>query len=198
MRAGYSVVPEGGISPDGRASTSSSRSKRWPQLFAASSWTRFGQLWPRASCIFPDSCRSCPHPGLLLRCCIKAAAITGSPRQAALWRPRTRSPVPGHFTHRIAISNQRLVELREGKVSFRWRDSANKTKKRILTLPVEEFLRRFFLHVLPDRFVRIRHFGFMANRQRQHRLAICRKLLNELPQPTVDNAAADACSSNDF
>ena len=54
-----------------------------------------------------------------------------------------------------------------------------------MTLRVEEFLRRFFLHVLPDGFVRIRHFGFMANRQRQHRLAICRDLLNALPPPII-------------
>jgi Putative transposase len=103
----------------------------------------------------------------------------------------------GSYTHRIAISNHRLIELKEGKISFRWRDSAHKNKKRILTLQVEEFLRRFFLHVLPDGFVRIRHFGFMANRQRQHRLAICRRLLNAL-QPILNNESAGAPSSTDF
>jgi len=70
----------------------------------------------------------------------------------------------GNYTHRIAISNRRLVGLENGKVHFRWRDSAHKNKRRIMALSVEEFLRRFFQHVLPPGFVRIRHFGFLANR----------------------------------
>src|SRR3954454_15189789 len=68
----------------------------------------------------------------------------------------------GAYTHRVAISNRRLVALEDGKVTFRWRDSAHKNKKRLLTLAVDEFLRRFLLHVLPRGFVRIRHFGFLA------------------------------------
>jgi hypothetical protein len=83
----------------------------------------------------------------------------------------------GNYTHRIAISNRRLVALENGKVYFRWRDSAHKNKKRIMALSVEEFLRRFFLHVLPPGFVRIRHFGFLANGQRQRTLPVCRQLL---------------------
>ena len=84
----------------------------------------------------------------------------------------------GNYTHRIAISNHRLVGLEAGKVSFRWRDSAHHNKKRVMTLNVEEFLRRFFLHVLPLGFVRIRHFGFLANRNRKQRLQLCRDLLD--------------------
>src|SRR6266513_1150907 len=68
----------------------------------------------------------------------------------------------GQYTHRVAISNHRLVSLADGIVAFRWRDSAHKNKKRLMTLPVDEFLRRFLLHVLPPGFVRIRHFGFLA------------------------------------
>jgi Putative transposase len=68
----------------------------------------------------------------------------------------------GCYTHRVAISNHRLVALEQGQVRFRWRDSAHKNKERLMQLPVEEFLRRFFLHVLPRGFVRIRHFGFGA------------------------------------
>ena len=68
----------------------------------------------------------------------------------------------GQYTHRVAISNHRLVVLADGIVTFRWRDSAHKNKKRLMTLPVDEFLRRFLLHVLPPvGFVRIRHFGFL-------------------------------------
>ncbi len=72
----------------------------------------------------------------------------------------------GAYTHRVAISNTRLVALSDGHVTFRWRDSAHGNKKRLMTLSVDEFLRRFLLHLLPPRFVRIRNFGLLANRQR--------------------------------
>src|SRR5215831_7784005 len=85
----------------------------------------------------------------------------------------------GNYTRRIAISNHRLVGLEEGKVSFRWRDSAHKNKQRVMALRVEEFLRRYFLHVLPQEFVRIRHFGLFANRLRTVSLETCRRLLGE-------------------
>uniref|UniRef100_Q01TH4 Putative transposase n=1 Tax=Solibacter usitatus (strain Ellin6076) TaxID=234267 RepID=Q01TH4_SOLUE len=83
----------------------------------------------------------------------------------------------GCYTHRVAISNQRLVSLAEGRVTFRWRDSAHKNKKRLMSLPVEEFVRRFLLHVLPPGFVRIRHFGFFAHRRRAALLPLCLELL---------------------
>lgn len=83
----------------------------------------------------------------------------------------------GNYTHRVAISNHRLVALADGKVTFRWRDSAHHNKKRLMTLPVDEFLRRFLLHQLPPRFVRIRHFGFLANRKRVVLLPLCFHLL---------------------
>lgn len=88
----------------------------------------------------------------------------------------------GAYTHRVAISDHRLVALAEGKVTFRWRDSAHKNKKRLITMPVEEFLRRFLLHVLPRGFVRIRNFGFLANRHRATQLPLCSQLLNSVPQ----------------
>jgi hypothetical protein len=85
----------------------------------------------------------------------------------------------GQYTHRVAISNHRLVALADGSVTFRWRDSAHKNKKRLMTLGVDEFLRRFFLHVLPPGFVRIRHFGFLAHRRRGTSLPRCFQLLAE-------------------
>src|ERR1041385_8645783 len=84
----------------------------------------------------------------------------------------------GQYTHRVAISNHRLVALADGAVTFRWRDSAHKNKKRLLTLGVDEFLRRFLLHTLPTGFVRIRHFGFLANRKRAALLPLCYRLLD--------------------
>jgi len=83
----------------------------------------------------------------------------------------------GAYTHRVAISNSRLIALADGNVTFRWRDSAHGNKKRLMTLDVEEFLRRFLLHLLPPSFVRIRNFGFLANRNRATRLPLCLRLL---------------------
>ena len=94
----------------------------------------------------------------------------------------------GAYTHRVAISNHRLVSLVGDQVTFRWRDSAHANQQRLMTLSVEEFLRRFFLHVLPRGFVRIRHFGFLAHRCRARLLPLCFQLLEStagsaLPQP---------------
>jgi Putative transposase len=83
----------------------------------------------------------------------------------------------GNYTHRVAISNHRLVALTNDDVIFRCRDSAHGNKKRLMTLPVDEFLRRFLLHLLPRGFVRIRNFGFLANRQRALLLPLCIRLL---------------------
>jgi hypothetical protein len=83
----------------------------------------------------------------------------------------------GRYTHRVALSNDRLLSVDAGQVRFRWRDYAHGNRPKTLTLSAEEFLRRFLLHVLPSGFVRIRHFGFLANRGRTAKLARCRALL---------------------
>ena len=100
----------------------------------------------------------------------------------------------GCYTHRVAISNHRLVSLADGRVTFRWRDSAHKNKQRRMSLPVEEFLRRFLLHTLPPGFVRIRHFGIFAHRRRGHLLPLCRQLLAAAPaaEPPSKDAARPA------
>jgi hypothetical protein len=87
----------------------------------------------------------------------------------------------GRYTHRVAISNHRLVSFDGDQVTFRWKDYAHGNKKRKMTVSAEAFLRRFLLHVLPKGFVRIRHFGFMANAQRAASLELCRKLLDMAP-----------------
>jgi len=84
----------------------------------------------------------------------------------------------GRYTHRVAISNHRIVSFDGERVTFRYKDYAHGCKHRVMTLTAVEFLRRFFLHVLPKGFVRIRHFGFLANRWRTARLVICRQLLH--------------------
>ena len=83
----------------------------------------------------------------------------------------------GRYTHRVAISNHRLLAFDQERVTFRWKDYAHGSKQGKMTLGATEFLRRFFLHVLPKGFVRIRHFGFLANRFRASRLALGRQLL---------------------
>jgi Putative transposase len=88
----------------------------------------------------------------------------------------------GRYTHRVAISNHRLVSFAGGKVTFRWRDSAHNNEQKLRTLSLDEFLRHFLLHVLPKGFVRIRNFGFLANRRRATLLALCFQLLGSAPQ----------------
>jgi hypothetical protein len=83
----------------------------------------------------------------------------------------------GRYTHRMAISNHRLLAFDGQKVSFLWRDYAHGNKQRVMTLDAVEFLRRFFLHVLPKRFVRIRHYGLLANRFRNRLLPLAHDLL---------------------
>jgi hypothetical protein len=86
------------------------------------------------------------------------------------------------YTHRVAISNHRLVDFTDGEGTFRWKDYAHGNKRRLTTVTAEEFLRRFLLHTLPRGFVRIRFFGFLANRRRAASLALCRQLLETNPR----------------
>jgi hypothetical protein len=97
----------------------------------------------------------------------------------------------GRYTHRVAISNQRLLSMENNQVAFEWKDYRNRhqQKRKVMTLSAEEFTRRFLLHVLPPGFQRIRHFGFLANCHRQDKLALCRQLLavpvtDLLPRPS--------------
>ena len=83
----------------------------------------------------------------------------------------------GRYTHRVAISNNRLASMENGQVQFQWKDYRNGNRQGVLTLDADEFVRRFLLHVLPGTFQRIRHYGFLANRNRAPKLVLCRQLL---------------------
>ncbi len=87
----------------------------------------------------------------------------------------------GRYTHRVAISNHRLVSLANNQVTFRWRDSAHHNEQKPMTVSLDEFLRRFLLHLLPKGFVRIRHFGLLANRRRSTLLPLCFAALGSVP-----------------
>ena len=99
------------------------------------------------------------------------------------------------YTHRVAISNHRLVHFADGKVSFRWKDYAHGCKKRLMKLTADEFLRRFLLHALPRGFVRIRSFGFLANRRRAGLLQLSRQLLESQPSPRRTEEVTSASAS---
>ena len=92
------------------------------------------------------------------------------------------------YTHRVAISNHRLVSLQDGRVRFHWKDRARRSRQRLMTLDAVEFIRRFLLHVLPKGFVRIRHYGLLANRTRRDMLARCRELM------AVESAESPVCT----
>ncbi len=122
------------------------------------------------------------------------------PLHAKDWVVYAKPPIGGpeqvlkylaRYTHRVAISNHRLVKLADGRVTFRYHDYTDARKEKLLTLSAEEFLRRFVQHVLPKGFMKIRHYGLLASRQREARLRQARKLL--LPK-----LALQAGASNDI
>jgi len=97
----------------------------------------------------------------------------------------------GRYTHRVAISNNRIVKVQDGKVTFTYRDRKNDNTLRMKTLEAGEFIRRFLLHVLPDGFMKIRHFGFLANRCKKDNIRRCRELLGD-NSPTPERAKKPA------
>jgi hypothetical protein len=123
---------------------------------------------------------------------VYAKPPTGGPEQVLKYLAR--------YTHRVAISNRRLVQMQDGNVTFSYKDYADRNRTKEMTLSATEFIRRFLLHVLPASFVRIRHYGYMANRFRLEKLSRCRQLLlqDEKPVPLVapttawDQTASDA------
>jgi len=120
----------------------------------------------------------------------------GGPNQALKYLAR--------YTHRVAISNARLLDVADGQVRFRYKDYADGNQHKAMTLRADEFLRRFVQHVLPKGFVKIRHYGLLANKRREEKLAICRLLLQAVavphpfatstpPEVLIDEAQAPHC-----
>jgi hypothetical protein len=105
--------------------------------------------------------------------------------------PHTVLDYLGRYTHRVALSNERILQIENEEVTLSYRDRKDGNRKKTMTLDAQEFIRRFLLHVLPDGFMRVRHFGFLANRSKKQALAQCRKLLDldpALPQSPILSA----------
>ena len=98
----------------------------------------------------------------------------------------------GRYTHRVAISNNRILNIEDGQINFRYKDYRHGSQQKTMPLSADEFIRRFLLHVLPEGFHRIRYYGFLGNRYRIEKLEQCRRLLGMVPlQPDSPTAVAD-------
>jgi hypothetical protein len=128
------------------------------------------------------NCSRSQIPRALLAIWRRCRTVTGWFMPKRLSMARTKSWIIWVvIPHRVAISNNRLKELKDGKVSFTYKDYKHEQRQKVMTLSADEFLRRFLLHVLPSSFQRIRHYGLLGNRHRAENLARCRELLAMLP-----------------
>ena len=179
----HCVVPGGGLSSDGRHWISCRPVFFLPvrvlsRLFRRLFLKHLEKAFRSDQLRFPSSLESLKHQDRFLR---YLAAV-----QKAEWVVYAKKPFAGpqqvldylgRYTHRVAISNNRLLDIEDGRVRFRWKDYRNRKHHKTMTLAAGEFIRRFLIHVLPDRFQRIRYYGFLANRYRQQKLVQCRQLL---------------------
>lgn len=175
----HCVVPGGGISPDG---------SRWiscrdgffvsvrvlSRLFRGLFLHYLQEAYEAGKLKFPGTLQELNDPQTFratLRDCRTVEWVVYS--KPPFGGPDQVLDYLGRYTHRVAISNHRLVSLKDGKVTFRWRDYKDGNKQKNMTLDANEFIRRFLLHVLPGGFVRIRHYGILANPHREQKLALC-------------------------
>jgi hypothetical protein len=197
----HCVVPGGGISPD---------HSRWiacrnpfflpvkvlSRLFRTRFLIHLRKAFQKGKLQFHGELQSLAQPAAFEELCRQAGKIAwvvyakrpfGGPDQVLKYLAR--------YTHRIAISNRRLISMGDGRVTFEWKDYADSGRTKTMTLETVEFIRRFLLHVLPSGFVHIRHFGFLANRKRKASLVLCRSLLQA--GQAVADAGAESSSDCD-
>jgi len=195
----HCVVPGGGLSPDGASWIGCRKpsfllpievlGRRFRNVFLSYLRKAFeeGKLrfhGEMAGLAKPAAFETLCRRAKKIKWVVFAKAPFGGPEQVLKYLAR--------YTHRVAISNRRLVSMEDGRVSFEYKDYADGNQRKVMTLEATEFIRRFLLHILPCGFVRIRQFGFLANRARGKKLALCRALLGAVPptKPTVlDNRA---------
>ena len=183
----HCVVPAGGLSPDHTRWVPSQENYFLPKavlrkVFRGKFVAALRQAFRNGELHFPEKLKLLAHP--------KIFAAWLRPLFRKDWVVYLKRPFGGpeyvlhylgRYTHRVAISNHRLISFAAGQVTFRWRDSAN--QQQLTALSHDQFLRRFLLHLLPQGFVRIRHFGFLACRRRAKTLPICFQLLGAAQEP---------------
>ncbi len=185
----HCVVPGGGLSPDG---------SRWvpcrpgfflpvrvlSRVFRGKFLSRLKAAFDRATLSFHGKIAELADPSEFQRridACAKTEWVVyakppfGGPEQVLKYLAR--------YTHRVAISNHRLTAMEDGEITFRWKDYAHGNEQKTMKLKAVEFIRRFLMHVLPAGFVRIRHYGFLANRVCREKLELCRSLLADVTSP---------------
>ena len=194
------MVPGGGIGPDNSQWIACRKSFFLPvkvlsRLFRKKFLVHLRKAFHKGKLQFDGELKSLAQPAAFEALCRQAGQIEwvvyakrpfGGPEQVLKYLAR--------YTHRVAISNRRLLSLADGRVTFEWKDYADANQTKTMTLEAVEFIRRFLLHVLPSRFVHIRHFGFLANRKRKEKLALCRSLL---PARRTDIEASGGSPSDD-
>ena len=202
----HCVVPGGGISPDGSHWISCRKGFFLPvrvlsRLFRTRFLKRLAKAYDHGELRFSASLLEFQNPdawkkfvGSLRRTewVVYAKPPFGGPKQVLKYLAR--------YTHRIAISNKRIIDVADGKVSFSWKDYSQAGRSRLMTLDGPEFIRRFLLHVLPKGFVRIRHYGFLANRVRAEKTEIARELIakqSDVPPEEVTHEANDDDGAGD-
>jgi hypothetical protein len=179
----HCVVPGGGLSPDRSRWVSSPKRffihvKAMSKLFRGKFLAYLKNRYESGDLVFPGGIAHLKEPRVFHRFRWRLSQKTW----VVYCKPPFGGPEGvlqylGRYTHRVAISNHRILSLKDGNVSFRWRDYADGDRQKTMTLQAQEFIRRFLLHVLPHRYVRIRHFGLLANRNRKDDIALCRELL---------------------
>jgi hypothetical protein len=183
----HCVVPGGGISPDGTRWISCRPNFFLPvrvlsSLFRRLFLTYLQEAFDAGKLQFFSSLESLQNPEAF-SCHLDLVrhakwVVYAKPPFAG---PRQVVDYVGRYTHRVAISNHRLVDIEDDQVKFNWRDYRDNNQQKIMTLSADEFIRRFLLHVLPSGFHRIRYYGFLGNRHRKEKLERCRQLLGMAP-----------------
>lgn len=195
----HCVVPAGGLALDGSGWIATSSRFFLPvrvlsRVFRGKFIAGLKQLTLQGKLQFHGSLRELANPG---RCRALLRQLYTNE-----WVVYAKPPFGGaehvlhylaRYTHRVAISNHRLVDFKEGRVSFRWKDYAVGGKQKVMTVSADEFLRRFLIHVLPRGLVRIRHFGLFANRRRAASLLRCRALLGAMTSAQQTAPTAQRC-----
>jgi len=198
----HCVVPGGGISLDGSRWIACRNSFFLPvtvlsRCFRKKFLTELRKAFQKGKLHFHGELQSLAKPAAFEALRQKARQIEwvvyakrpfGGPEQVLKYLAR--------YTHRVAISNRRLLSLENHRVAFEWKDYTDRNQIKTMTLEAVEFIRRFLLHVLPSGFVRIRHFGFLANRVRREKLELCRSLLSTQQPATQDSTISPNSSES--